>query len=307
MSIPLGLRSFAGSAPGTALTAPINTTDLSLSVDSVVTANWPDETVGPFVAILDGATDNQESVLIESITTTAFTIQSGGRACDGGTPKSHDVGCTVWHGPDAASMQDVAEHVYDTTRDDHTQYLKKALMTTKGDLISASASATPVRVPVGAAGTIMGVASGLPAFVDPDTIVKKRIIATYSGTFTSGTFSAVPFGTVVESVGTWNNSSSPHGYVVPSAGLYLVNAVVSSGDGGGAALPNLQGAVLQQGSIAAGGWSNANGPGGASAFAASFGALVIANASDVIGAECYQDSGGDETLNVTFTIVRLSA
>lgn len=307
MSSPLGLRSFAGGAPFTELTSPINTTALSLAVQTIVTANWPNTAVGPFVAILDFGLPTQESVLVSAVTTTSMTIPSGGRAIDGGTAQSHGVGCTVWHGPDAASMQDVDQHVYDITRDDHTQYLKKSLMTSKGDLISASAASTPVRIAVGANGTFMGAVSGLPAFVDHDTAILKRIVATYSGPFTTGVFSPVPFGTVVESVGTWNNSTSPHGYVVPSAGLYLVLAEVTSGDGGSAALPNLQGAVLQNGSIPAGAWSSVVGTGGEVLFQAPFGALVIASAADVIGAECWHAHGSDETLNITMTIVRLSS
>ncbi len=74
-------------------------------------------------------------------------------------------------GLDGSGLLDDAEIPAGITRDSElatalTAYIPKALLTTKGDVIAASGSATPVRVPVGANGTVLTANSGVAAGVE---------------------------------------------------------------------------------------------------------------------------------------------
>jgi hypothetical protein len=60
---------------------------------------------------------------VTALTTTSATVT---RAYDGSTAYAHANGATFFTAPDAEAMQDVAQHVYDTTRNDHTQYQLEA-------------------------------------------------------------------------------------------------------------------------------------------------------------------------------------
>lgn len=61
---------------------------------------------------------------IECSSLTSGTVVVANRGYDGTSPQSHDTGATVEHfGPSAAKMDDLDGHVYDTTRDDHAQYI----------------------------------------------------------------------------------------------------------------------------------------------------------------------------------------
>jgi len=123
MSTPIGATAVRGGVAPTQLTAGIASGDLTLVVSPVVTADWPDTTIGKFLVTLDrGVAGKEEQVYIESISSTSFVIPVGGRGQNSTTAVGHDAGCTVTHTNDAGAMQDTIEHVYDTTRNDHPQY-----------------------------------------------------------------------------------------------------------------------------------------------------------------------------------------
>lgn len=123
MSTPKGATSVRGGVAPTQLTAGIGSSDLTFVVSSVVTADWPDTTIGKFLVTLDrGVIGSEEQVYISSITSTSFVVAPGDRGANNTTAVGHQPGCTVTHTNDASAMQDVIEHVYDTTRDDHPQY-----------------------------------------------------------------------------------------------------------------------------------------------------------------------------------------
>jgi hypothetical protein len=142
------LRNFINGAPLLTLSSGINnTTDTVLTVSS--TTGYP---TAPFTIALERGTVNEEVVLCTAKTSTTFTVT---RAYDGTTIKAHSAGATIEHTTSAVDYLDANAHVYDTARDDHTQYTRKALWTAKGMLLAASASSTPVGVTVGANDTVL--------------------------------------------------------------------------------------------------------------------------------------------------------
>jgi hypothetical protein len=73
---------------------------------------------------------------------------------------SHSNGATVKHGVSARDFDEANSHVNDTTTDVHSQYVTKALVDAKGDLVTATADNTPARLAVGTNGQILVAASG---------------------------------------------------------------------------------------------------------------------------------------------------
>lgn len=162
MAVP---RSMSGGAVPTTLAAPIGSGDLLLDV-ATLEGTWPDTSKGPFMIVVDPNEDNEEQILISSNTTDQFTVPTGGRG-RGNTPgASHSAGAVIIHGPDPESMMDVSQHVIDTTRDDHTQYVKKVLYSTTGDILIATSADTPARLPIGANGQSLMVVGGVPAWAN---------------------------------------------------------------------------------------------------------------------------------------------
>jgi hypothetical protein len=56
------------------------------------------------------------------------------------------------HGVSARDFDEANDHVNDTTTDVHPQYVTKALVDAKGDLVTATADNTPARLAVGSNG-----------------------------------------------------------------------------------------------------------------------------------------------------------
>jgi hypothetical protein len=121
----LGARKqFAGAAAAASLVAPIGLNDLSFTVESGQGAPFPDGSTGDFPIDFDRGTSNAERVLCSSRSGDVFTIKGGGRGHDGTTAKTHTtVVGGVTHGVDAETLNDSEAHKYDTSRDDHTQYV----------------------------------------------------------------------------------------------------------------------------------------------------------------------------------------
>jgi hypothetical protein len=64
------------------------------------------------------------------------------------------------HGVSGRDFDEANSHVNDTTTDVHSQYVLKALVDAKGDLITATADNTPARLAVGTNDFILTAASG---------------------------------------------------------------------------------------------------------------------------------------------------
>jgi hypothetical protein len=64
------------------------------------------------------------------------------------------------HGVSGRDFDEANSHVNDTTTDVHSQYVTKALVDAKGDLVTATADNTPARLAVGSNGQVLVAASG---------------------------------------------------------------------------------------------------------------------------------------------------
>jgi hypothetical protein len=90
-------------------------------------SGYPTGTGGPFVLVLDPGTPLEEKVLCASLSGATVTVAAGGRGWDGTTASAHSSGAgNVAQVFSAAEADDDNAHVYDTTRNDHPQYLRVA-------------------------------------------------------------------------------------------------------------------------------------------------------------------------------------
>jgi hypothetical protein len=73
---------------------------------------------------------------------------------------SHAAGAVFRHGVSARDFDEANDHVNDSSTDVHPQYVTKALVDAKGDLVTATADNTPARLAVGTNDFILTAASG---------------------------------------------------------------------------------------------------------------------------------------------------
>jgi len=119
----MGIREdYRGAAAALTLSADLTAGDLTFSV-SGDTSGWPTGGAGrPFTITIDRGKASEEKVLCSTLTPTAVAVSL--RGYDGTSDANHTAGASVEHtGPSATKMDDVDGHVYDTTRDDHPQYI----------------------------------------------------------------------------------------------------------------------------------------------------------------------------------------
>ena len=113
----------AGAAPATGIASPIGSSDGTFTVLSAT--GWPDGSVGPFVVVLDPGGAAEEKVLCSGRSGTTFTVAVSGRGYDNTSAQAHAVGTTnVQHVFAAVEADDDNDHIYTTSRDDHTQYAR---------------------------------------------------------------------------------------------------------------------------------------------------------------------------------------
>lgn len=115
-----------GAAVVTGLAAGITAVSTTFSVNSAV--GWPTGAVGPFVVVVDPGSSTEEKILCASRSGTTCTVNAtglGGRGFDGTIASAHSSGSTnavcVYA---AVEADDNNDHVYTTTRDNHTQYAR---------------------------------------------------------------------------------------------------------------------------------------------------------------------------------------
>ena len=161
-----------GAAPQTGLASGIGATDTTFTVNSGT--GYPTGAVGKFVICLDANTASEEKILCSARSGTSFTVAASGRGYDGTTAASHSSGSTnVTHVLSAAEIDDTSDHIYTTTRDDHTQYAKADGTRSFTGLVTAPDFT----------------ASGLTGA----TAASRYVGATTSGSPASGTFAAGDF------------------------------------------------------------------------------------------------------------------
>jgi hypothetical protein len=116
----MGATSYAGGAQASQLSATINNSATAFQVTGTV--GWPNTSVGPFVVKVDAGLAGEEKMLISAFDGSGnLTVTT--RGYDGTSASGHNGGATIQPCWDATSAQDDNNHVYVTTRNDHTQYL----------------------------------------------------------------------------------------------------------------------------------------------------------------------------------------
>jgi len=110
---------YAGGAVTTTLASGIGTSDTSFTIADAT--GWPTGATGKFVVTLGRNTATQEKVLCT--TRSGTTVTGVTRGHDGTSAQSHSAGAVAEHTISAAKIDDLDDHVYDTGRDNHTQYL----------------------------------------------------------------------------------------------------------------------------------------------------------------------------------------
>lgn len=109
----------SGDAVVTTTTNAMTTSSTSISLASAT--GWPSGTY-PFYVTIDGGTSSEEKVLCSALSGTTLTVET--RGADGTTAVAHAIGASIKHTFTAVEADDVNDHVYTTTRDDHTQYAR---------------------------------------------------------------------------------------------------------------------------------------------------------------------------------------
>lgn len=113
---------YRGAAAALTLNADLTAGDATFSIAGD-TSGWPTGASGrPFTVVIDRGKASEEKILCATLTPTTVSVST--RGYDGTSDENHSAGALVEHvGPSATKMDDVDSHLYDTTRDDHTQYV----------------------------------------------------------------------------------------------------------------------------------------------------------------------------------------
>ena len=146
-------RYYSSTAVATTLSASANNSTTSITVAAL--SGFPAQT--PWTAILDADTASEEVVTVTNVSGTTLTVTRG---VDGTSAVSHNAGAVFRHGVSARDFDETNSHVNDNSTDVHTQYVTKALIDAKGDLVTATANDTPARLAVGSNGQVLVAASG---------------------------------------------------------------------------------------------------------------------------------------------------
>lgn len=114
---------FRGGAAKCTATGAVGSGDTSIALTGD-TSGWPTGASGRnFAVVLDrGVAGKMEKILCSALGGGALTVVT--RGYDGTSPLAHDPNCTVEHGLTASVLDDLSQHVYDTSRDDHAQYVR---------------------------------------------------------------------------------------------------------------------------------------------------------------------------------------
>lgn len=118
-------RDFKGASVPAKLTALVNSTAVTLAIDDAT--GWPTGANGEFLVVIDRDLATQEKVLCLSRSGLNITVANAGkRGADNTTAQGHASGAPIEHCGGALDLDDANDHIYTTTRDDHTQYIPVA-------------------------------------------------------------------------------------------------------------------------------------------------------------------------------------
>lgn len=180
-----------GNAPATGLAVGIGSGATSFSL--VSGTNYPTGANGLFVLCIDAGTSSEEKILCQSRSGPNVTVFSGGRGYDGTSATSHSSGTSnITHVLSAAELSDYSQHVYLTSRDDHTQYARTdgTRAVTGNQTFSAGIT----------------VSSGGVAATGNSTVTGNL---TVTGTLTAGADSMIPSGVMMD----FAAASAPSGWL----------------------------------------------------------------------------------------------
>lgn len=193
-----------GAAPTTGLASSVTADDTSLTLASGT--GYP---TSNFVIKVDAGTAAEEKILVGSRSGTACSSLT--RGYDGTTATSHSSGtANVEHDLAAVVIDDANDHIYTTTRDDHTQYARTDGSRTFTGGITVDGDST-ITGDLTVSGTLT-VGSGT---------VAGRMYGTGATTTLSGSPTKLP---LTQDFVQGSVTASSNQLTVPVSGLYLVTA-----------------------------------------------------------------------------------
>ena len=134
-------RYYSSTAVATTLSASANNSVTSITVTAL--SGYPNQF--PFTAIIDPDTASEEVVEVTAAAGITLTVTRG---VDGTSGVSHNAGAVFRHGVSARDFDEANAFV-------NGGGVLNSLVTTKGDVIAASAASTPARLGVGTNGQVL--------------------------------------------------------------------------------------------------------------------------------------------------------
>lgn len=131
----MAIKEYAGGAAATTITAAISSGDTSCIIAS--STNWP---TSNFWIKIYNPTNLATLEKIKCASRVGSVINFSARGGDGTAPAAHSSGETIEHVWTAEDAREANDHVFDTTNDDHTQYLNVA----RHDLTSRHVAGTVI-------------------------------------------------------------------------------------------------------------------------------------------------------------------
>ncbi|NIR40564.1 MAG: hypothetical protein GWN07_32520, partial [Actinobacteria bacterium] len=203
------VRDYSGGAVDTTLTSSINSTDLTIPISDAT--GWPSGGAnGPFFVVIDYDLAGIEKVEVASRTGTTLTVaNTGKRGVDDTAATSHSSGAKIRHCGTAQDMAEFNSHAFDTTIDDHGQYMRTD--GTRHDLSARHAVGTVI-------------AAATPGSIEPDDTAAEGVAASVArsdhthGNTTAAAGTIQPDDTAAEGVATsFSRSDHKHAIVADTA------------------------------------------------------------------------------------------
>ena len=233
-------KEWTGNAASAVLTAQVLAGGTTFQIDDAT--GWPVGTY-PFVATAAKGTASEEKTLFSGRSGTVLTVSAApaGRGWDGTLAVQHEIGETLDHTIDADTFTDLSRHVYDTTSDDHTQYLNIIRHDVEARHTFGAAFGTPA-TPAAVATTASAGSGGVPAREDHVHILAAGV-AGDGLALTAGVLSVNVDGSTLEVV--TDTLQVKNGGII---GVKLAPAVAGVGlvqDGSGNLDVNVDGSTLE--------------------------------------------------------------
>jgi len=118
-----GAKQYVGGAAPATLSGSISAVDTTFTISPFISMPTGGAN-GDFILVIGRGTASEEKIRCSSRVNGLVTVAAGGRGFDNTVAILHTLGDVVEHVLDADSLQDDNRHLYDTTRDDHTQYAR---------------------------------------------------------------------------------------------------------------------------------------------------------------------------------------